>query len=129
MPQSGKTDRFGQSDTRNRNAGQSGRTSRPGKIPPAGSITYEIVLLEGNNQVPVAKDLTTNTYTIENAYDAEGEQVFKQWGVFPVNETGHGAGMATNGLILGADYTVPFVESFADKSQSHLRLVEAEQNV
>lgn len=99
-----------------------------GKIPPAGSITYEIVLLEGNNQVPVAKDLTTNTYTIENAYDAEGEQVFKQWGVFPVNETGHGAGMATNGLILGADYTVPFVESFADKSLSHLWLVEAEQS-
>lgn len=99
-----------------------------GKTPATGSITYEVVLLDGDRQVAVATGLTTNSYIVENAYDTDGEQVFRQWGVFAVNEAGHGEGRATNGLILGADYTLPFTESFAGAGLSHLWFIEAEQS-
>ncbi|MDO4319606.1 MAG: choice-of-anchor J domain-containing protein [Bacteroidales bacterium] len=105
------------------------KTDIDGKTLPAGTITYEVVSLEGDRQVPVATGLTTNTYTIENAYDPDGKQIFSQWGVFPVDEAGSGDGMATNGLILGADYPLPFTESFADAKLSYLWFVEADQSV
>lgn len=95
-----------------------------GKTPPAGTIKYELVEINGNSQTSIAKDLTTNYYVIENAYDPSGLQIFKQWGVFPVNETGYGEGAATNGLLLGSDYTLPFAESFAGAALSNIWFVE-----
>lgn len=104
-------------------------TDIDGKTPPAGSITYNIVLLDGNEQISVVKGVSGTSYTIENAFEPDGTQKFCQWGVFPVNEAGAGGGYATNGLILGANYTVPFAESFANAKLSHLWFIETAESL
>ena len=86
-------------------------------------VEYQILATEfngwGYDYTDVIGSVTgADHYTLQYNTD-EGEQQFTTWGVKPVNEAGEGYPLGVT-LLMGAPYTLPFEENFADGVASHL---------
>lgn len=73
------------------------------------AITYDIIDSDGNEIATGVKD---NTYKF--SVDQSGSQHAVQYGVIPVSAGGKGQNGASNIIILGEEYTLPFQENFAE---------------
>ncbi len=86
---------------------------------PAGAVTYTIVRIEDDNsQTTIAEDITANTFTHRECA-ADAEQKLVQYALFPATTAGFGKGIGSGVVPVGAPYTLPFFESFADAGLSH----------
>lgn len=86
---------------------------------PAGAVTYTIVKVEQDNtQTIVAENVTATTFTYRECA-ADAEQQLVQYALFPATAAGPGRGFGSGLLPVGASYTLPFFESFADSSISY----------
>lgn len=88
----------------------------------AGDVTYNVYEAEGSSRVLVAEGVTAAEYTYQ-VCAADAEQDFHQWLVFPVSEAGEGAGDYSEMIPLGKPYTLPYKESFTDKSLGSIFMI------
>lgn len=91
----------------------------------ANQVTYTLYRVTSAETVAVAEGLKTMSYT-DQAVEAGSPQTFVRYAVKAVNSAGASAEAATETLIVGAPYQLPFAESFAGGHTSYPFSIEAE---
>lgn len=92
----------------------------------SGDVTYSVYVAEGTSRVLVAEGITGTEYSYQ-VCDADADQDFYYWMVFPVSEAGEGSGAFTDMIPLGKPYTLPYMESFTDATLSSAFMISYPQ--
>lgn len=82
-------------------------------------ISYNLYSVAGGKKELVASGIKDTFYT-HKAIEAGGSQQFMQYGVMGVTEKGEGPGAVSSLVAVGTSYKMPFTESFAYGSPSHI---------
>ncbi len=83
-------------------------------------VKYILIRINGTEQTIIANNLTSTSYTYQAFTDEDTDQEFYQFAVSAFTEVGYSGGTVSDMLVLGAPYTIPYEESFANGGLSYI---------